>query len=220
MNASLSELSFERASETDPAPVRGNEGGEPLSIRAASRFVIGAAIIRDLAQHHSADTKVTLDNVAVAALRDGLDGGRLRASIEMLADQEAGWFRSTPSHALTTHKVLNSRVQEMRGLNAANLAVLATMQIGVATAEAHSELQMSYQAAIRAIDEMPGTTAERRTVLHDFEAQVISVGSDAAQIQSEMTAAQRTYLKQLMSERLADYQIPSLAEGGEPEFHM
>lgn len=189
-------------------------------MRAASRFVIGAAIIRDLARHHSPDIAVTLDNVAVAALRDGPEGAQLRASIEVLADQEAGWFRSTPSHALTTKKVLSSRVQEIQGLNAANLSVLVTMELRAAMGETHPALQTSYQTAIRAIDEMPGTTAERRAVLQDFENQVMAAGSDTAHIQSEITVAQRAYLRQLMSERLADYQIPSLSESSELEFRM
>jgi hypothetical protein len=184
-----------------------------LSIRDASRFVIGAAIIRDLAKKNSPDSNITLENVVIAALREGADGENLRTSIERLADQEAEWLRSTPPHTLTTKRVLHTRVQEIHALNSLNLAALATLELaadrGTAKSDANAALQLSYQVAIRAIDEMPGSTAERRALLQALETQAIEASGNAPFVQGELSAAEKVYLEQMMTERLAAYQPPS-----------
>jgi hypothetical protein len=217
MNASLSNAGLDRDPDQgamiDSSPGSRDEVGyAALSVRAASRFAIGAAIVRDLVGYHSPGTPATVENVAIAALRSGPGGERLRSSIELLADQEAAWFRSTPSHALASKNVLSSRGLEVNGLNATNMAVLATMEPHVLVGERSPNLQAHYQAAIRAIDEMPGTTAELRTIFQELEKQVMAAGSDSVEVQSEMSTAQRAYLSHLMTERLAAYQVSSPSE--------
>lgn len=185
-----------------------------LSIRDASRFVVGAAIIRDMALKNSPSASITFDNVAAASLRQGQDGDGLRASIEKLADQESSWFRSTPPHTLATDRVMRTRAQEMATLNGLNAAVLATFQHGheavAGDPRALSALQDSYQSAIRAVDEMPGSTTERRTMLETLKAQCAEACGDSTFAEEELNQAQRTYLQRMMDERLSAYRTPSL----------
>lgn len=184
-----------------------------LSIRDASRFVIGAAIIRDMTMKNSPEAGITFENVSVAALRGDSDSVKLRLSITKLADQEAHWFRSTPPHMLSTERVMHTRVQEMQTLNNCHLAALATLEFGAAAAagslDAKDSLQASYQAAIQSIDEMPGSTTERRGLFQTLKAQGIEAHGDSDFILTELNLAQEVYLKNMMTERLSAYQTPS-----------
>jgi hypothetical protein len=197
---------------------------EMLSIREASRFVIGAAIMRDMAIQNSPGTNITFANVAEAALRPAGDGGSLRSSIERLADQEASWFRSTPPHTLATDRVMHTRQQELHTLNSLSLAVMATLEhsqtASAGDPAAQHVLQESFQKAIQAIDEMPGSTTERRGFLHMLKAQTMEASSDAAYIDSALDAAQRSYLDKMMNERLSAYQpaSPSRTDDHDPSF--
>lgn len=99
-----------------------------LSIREASRFVIGATMMRAKAIEASGNAGITFDNVAHAALRADADGDKLRMSIETLADRESGWLRSTPPHILKTERVMQSREAEIRTFTAISAAVVATVE--------------------------------------------------------------------------------------------
>lgn len=184
-----------------------------LSIKDASRFVIGAAIIRDMAITNSPESKITFDNVALAALQRSPEGQDMHASIDRLADQEGAWFRSTPPHTLATERVMQTRAQEIDTLNKANLAAMATLSYGAeaaaGNAEASALLQESYQAAIRSIDEMPGSTNDRRMLLGALKEQAIETGIDAGFVTNELNTAQKAYLENMMNERLAVYQNPA-----------
>jgi hypothetical protein len=195
-----------------------------LSIRDASRFVIGAAIIRDMALKNAPESNITFENVSIAALREGGDGQDLRTSINKLADQEAGWFRSTPPHTLATDRVMHTRSQEVRTLNATNLAGLATLEQAPAAIQgdpaAEAALQESYQAAIRAIDEMPGSTVERRALLQTLKTQGIEACGDADFVMTQFNVAQEAYLKQMMAERLSPYQNTTLERSDDLDLGM
>lgn len=184
-----------------------------LSIRDASRFVIGAAIIEDMALASAPDSGITFEQVADAALREGIDGDDLRSSIDKLANQEEAWFRGTPPHTLSTERVMRTRQQEMQTLNDANLAGLATLAFGAEAAAgddvARQTLHGSYQSAIRSIDQMPGSTADRRSLLQALKTEVGDAGGGDAVVNATFGAAQKTYLEQLMTERLAAYQSPN-----------
>ena len=195
-----------------------------LSIRDASRFVIGAAIIRDMATQNTPESAITFENVAEMALRDNADGKNLRSSIEKLADQEGAWFRSTPPHALATERVMQTRAQELRTLNDSNLAVLATLEFGpealAGTPEAREALQGRLQAAIRAIDEMPGSTTERRALLDSLKGQTGDALGDPAFMAQQLRTAQKVYLDNFREERLAAYTNPSLERSDDLDFGM
>jgi hypothetical protein len=184
-----------------------------LSIRDASRFMIGTAIIREMATKNSPDATITFDAVSTAALREGGDGKDLRASISKLADQEAGWFRSTPLHVLASDRVMQTRAHEMNAINSMQLAALSTLEFGAEASagrpEAKEALQASLQAAVRAIDTMPGSTTERRGMLQALEGQSIEASGNASFISGELTTAQKVYLDAMMAERLAVYENPS-----------
>ena len=101
-----------------------------LSIRDASRFIIGAAIIREMAMAKSPGATLGIDEIAAASLRQDEDGAGLRTSILKLADKEAHWFRSTLSHVLATERVVETREQELGVLNNINLAALTALEFG------------------------------------------------------------------------------------------
>jgi len=196
-----------------------------LSIREASRFVIGAAIIRDMALKATPDSGITFENVATMALRDGADGQSLRSSIDKLADQEGAWFRSTPPHTLSTERVMQTRAQEVRTLNESNLAVLATLEFGPDAAagkpEAREALQGRLQAAIRAVDEMPGSTTERRALLGSLRNQTSdALGGDSTFMAQQLQRAQKVYLDRFREERLAAYTTPSLDRSDDLDLGM
>lgn len=185
-----------------------------VSIRDASRYVIGAAVIRDMAIKNNPNSPITFENVVAMSLRDGNDGQTLRASIEKIADHESSWFRNTPPHTLTTERVLRTREQEVRTLNDCNLAVLTTLEVGpwaiAGKPEAKETLQKSLQAAVRAIDEIPGSTAERRALLQLLKADTGQIIGDPVFMAQELKTAQKQYLDNFREERLAAYTTPSL----------
>ena len=192
-----------------------------LSIRDASRFVIGAAILREMANKNAPEAVATFDNVASMALRPGADGTSLSASIEKLADQEAAWFRSTPPHTLATDRVMHTRTQEVGTLNASNLAVFATIACGpdalAGQPQATVSLQGRLQAAMQAIDQMPGSTTERRQVLQSLTSDTIAAVGDPAFMTQQLNTAQKVYLERFREERLAAYAKPSPGPTDEPE---
>lgn len=195
-----------------------------LSIKDASRFVIGAAIIRDMAITNAPESTITFDNVALAALRSGADGQDMRSSIDRLAEQEAAWLRSTPPHTLATERVMHTRAQEIDTLNKSNLAAMATLAFAADAAagdpQARETLQDAYQAAIRAIDEMPGSTNDRRALLGALKEQAIEASGNAVFVSDELGTAQKTYLETMMTERLAAYQNPPAERGHDLDHGM
>lgn len=194
-----------------------------LSIRDASRFVIGAAIICDMASKNTPESAITIGNVSTMALRDS-DGQTLRSSIEKLADQESAWFRSTPPHTLATERVMQTRALEARTLNASNLASLTTLEFGASATTgnpvAEEVLQTRLQAAVRAIDEMPGSTSERKALLQSLKTETTLAHGDASVMAQQLRAAQKTYLDNFRQERLAAYTNPSLDRSDDLDFGM
>lgn len=192
-----------------------------LSIKDASRFVIGAAILREMAATQAPDSGITFDQVAEAAAAPGVDGQDLRLSLDRLAQQEGAWFRNTPPHTLTSVRVMQTRAQETGTLNQMNLAVLGTLaHSGDAVAGDHVAqqlLQDQYQGAIAAIDRLPGSIGERRQLLNALKTQVAEASGDAPLVGALFGAAQKGYLEQLMADRLAAYQSPALERSKELE---
>jgi hypothetical protein len=192
-----------------------------LSIKDASRFVIGAAILREMAATQAPDSGITFDQVAEAAAAPSIDGQDLRLSLERLAQQEGAWFRNTPPHTLTSVRVMQTRAQEADTLNQINLAVLGTLAHGTdAVAGDHVAqqlLQDHYQGAIGALDRLPGSVTERRQLLNSLKTQVAEASGDAPLVGALFGAAQKAYLEQLMADRLAAYQSPALERSKELE---
>jgi hypothetical protein len=193
-----------------------------LSIRDTSRFVIGAAIIRDMATRNTPGSTITFEQVAEMASRDSVDGQNLRSSIEKIADQESSWLRSTPPHTLATERVMQTRAQEVHTVNESNIAVLSALEFGVDAAKgdpaARDALQTRLQAAIRAIDEMPGSTTERRALLDSLKGQISETHGDPAFMTQQLKTAQKVYLDAFREERLAAYTSPSLPRSNDLDF--
>lgn len=185
-----------------------------LSIRKASEIAVGAAIIREMALAANPAAGITFENVAVMASKTSEDGERMRASMESTAAKEDPWFRSTPPHTLATTRVMSTRAHEVSTLNASNLATLATLefspQAAAGDAVAQQALMGRYQVAIRAIDEMPGSTSERRQLLASLREQSAAVGVDEGVVNANLKSAQRAYLEDFREARLAAYLNPKL----------
>lgn len=169
-----------------------------LSIREASRFVIGAAMMRAKTIEASGNTGITFENVALAALRDSADGQKLRQSIETLADQESGWFRSTPPHVLKSERVLQSRESEVRTFTAISAAVVSTVELADQAAngdsEAKQDLHNKYVEAFHAIDGTPGSTQDRRQLETVLREQTTTVTEHKDFILTSLKEAETAYL--------------------------
>lgn len=136
-----------------------------MSIREASRFTIGAEILRREAMRHSAGQLVTLDHVAGALLRPDADGQKLRSALDTLADQESTWLRNTPPHTLTTDRVMQSREAEISVFTKIGAAIIATIEHAEAASmqdvTAQRALHDGYLGALEAIDNSPGSSQDK-----------------------------------------------------------
>ena len=184
-----------------------------LSIRDASRFVVGAAVLRERALKANPSAGITFDNVAITAMRNDADGKGLRDTISRLADGESEWFRTTPPHTLASERVMQTRGSEVRTLNSINAALLATIELGkrgiAGDATATDSLRDQLQATVRSIDEMPGSTTERRVLLRSLGEECAEAAGDRAFVEEQLSAAQQDYLALMMQERLSAYAAPA-----------
>lgn len=180
------------------------------SIRDASSFVIGAYILRERALQADSTSGVTIENIATAAL--GENGPLLRSSIETLASAESAWLRDTPPHKLTTDRVLQTRSQEIGALNTINLSVIATQvhenAARAGDVSAKGTLRDQYQAAAKAVTEMPGSANERRNLWQKMQDGCLEIAADPAFVQEQINNAQRDYVERMRMERLAAYEAP------------
>lgn len=180
-----------------------------LSIREASRFFIGAAIMRARAIEASGNAGITLDNVAVAALREGGDGKKLRLSIDKLADEEESWMRSTPPHTLKTERVIQSRGAEIRTFTAINAAVIATLELEERASRgepaASAQLHKKYVNAFEAIDLTPGSTQDRRQLKELLATQTSTMSADSGFITKELRNADKAYTQAVEAAILSRY---------------
>jgi len=179
-----------------------------LSIREASRFVIGGEILRREAMQ-SSGRRITFDHLCAAALREGEDGLKLRQSIEVLADQESQWLRNTPPHALKTERVMQSREAEIRTFVAIEAAVIATIENAEAASmqdtAAHQALHGAYEAAFEAIDNTPGSAQDRELLKAAFQEQAQQATPHAADVTAALNLAETAYLEAQSENILSRY---------------
>lgn len=187
-----------------------------LSIREASRFVIGAAMMRSKAIEASGNTGITFESVALASMRDNADGAKLRQSIETLADQESTWLRNTPPHALATDRVYQSRLAELKTFRSINMAVIATSEFGAKASAgdvpATKSLHENLVNTLGVIDQTPGSTQDRRNLLSSLNKQVTLIGPGEFMFDM-MRSAEGAYAERFRAERLARYMDPALERG-------
>ncbi|WP_460198999.1 hypothetical protein ACE15N_22185 (plasmid) [Xanthomonas campestris pv. passiflorae] len=177
-----------------------------LSIRDASRFLVGAALMRSKAIEASGNPGISFDYVASAALRTDADGERLRLSINTLADQEAGAFRNTPPHTLTTDRVMQSRDAEVRTWRAIGLAGIETIEHSGDLDAAGPRLQSSYMDALKAIDETPGSTQERRQLHAVLQDEIAAAATEPGKAVDLLRKSERSYLDAERDAILARYE--------------
>jgi len=175
--------------------------------------MIGAEIMLDMTLKHSPDSVITFDNVVKIALGNNEAGEKLRASIEQVADREMTWFRSTPSHILTTDRVMETRSKEVQAFELSNRAVFTALISGQdaleGKAEAREKLQSHLEAAIEAIDEIHSEPRVRRKLLTSFQSQLNEAIGDEVFVKRELRIAEKSYLDRFREKRLAAYMHPS-----------
>ncbi|MFK0093879.1 hypothetical protein [Pseudomonas sp. NPDC090592] len=185
-----------------------------LSIRDASRFVIGAGSMRERAIAASGNPAISLENVAQAALREGPDGQKIRQTIDTLAEQESAWLRNTPPHTLSTDRVMQSRAAEVSAFTAIHRAVISSVAFEAAAAsekgEAETGLRQSLTGAIEAIDHTPGSRADREGLLANLRDQVLAVASDGDFMKRVLRQSEQAYLAADLDKTFARYANPSL----------
>jgi len=147
-----------------------------ISILDASRFVVGAAVMRtNTLSSHPGGVPITLETVAMSAL--GSTGEKIRRAIGIFADEHSGSFRKTPPHTLMTDRVIQSRAAEVETLKAIGAALVSTIELAPKIAQddalAKAELKAQFVKALQAIDETPGSAQERsqlqRSLLEQIE---------------------------------------------------
>ncbi|WP_338745301.1 hypothetical protein V3D52_24260 [Pseudomonas putida] len=186
-----------------------------LSIRDASRFVIGAGSMRDRAIAASGNPAISLENVAQAALREGPDGQKIRQTIDALGEQESAWLRNTPPHTLRSDRVMQSREAEANAFIAIHRAVISGVVFENAGAgdkrEAETGLRQSLTSALEAIDQTPGSRADREGLLANLRDQVIAVASDGDFMKQLLRHSEQAYLAADLDKTFARYANPSLS---------
>lgn len=182
----------------------------PLSIREASRFIIGAAMMRTRAIESSGNSAIGLDDIAQMALLPGPDGQKIRQSIATLADNDPGSLRHTPPHVLKTDRVLASRESEISTFRAIGSAVMCALSLSdlafSGDADARAVMHTRFVDAYKLIDETPGSTQDRRQLEELLQVQAIAAGykhPDA--IAAALKEAESDYLDKDASEILSRY---------------
>ncbi|HDS1733920.1 hypothetical protein [Pseudomonas sp. BP8] len=185
-----------------------------LSIRDASRFVIGAGLMRQKAIEASNNPAISFDNVAQAALRDTPDSQKIRQTIDALADQEAQWLRNTPPHTLSSDRVMQSRKAEVNAFTAIHRAVVSAVSFEAASPDEkdgeQSVLRQSLLDALEAIDNTSGSRADREGLLANLRDQVVSVSSDGDFMKGALRDSEQAYLAADLDKTFARYNTPSL----------
>lgn len=186
-----------------------------LSIRDASRFVIGAGLMRQKAIEASGNPAISFENVAQAALREGPDGQKIRQTIDTLADQESAWLRNTPPHTLNSDRVMQSRAAEISAFTAIHRAVISTVAFDAAPpaekGAAETELRQSLLHVLEAIDNTPGSRADREGLLSNLRDQVVAVAGDGDFMKRALRDSEQAYLAADLDKTFARYANPSLS---------
>lgn len=170
-----------------------------LTIREASRFTIGAEVLRREAMRHSEGQLVTFDHVAGAILRPDADGQKLRSALDTLADQESNWLRNTPSHTLKTDRVMQSREAEIHMFKAIGAAVVATIEHAAAASMQDTGAQLAlheaYQGALEAIDNSPGSAQDKLAMQESLTRQATTATEYGNEVSAALNLAETAYLE-------------------------
>jgi len=181
-----------------------------LSIREASRFVIGTTLLRAQAMQHAEHSQMlTFDNVAAAILQPTQEGKQLRQTVEAIADSEAAWFRSNPPHAMSSERVMQSRAAEVAALQKIGGAVVSTLIYGpraiAGDGPAAEQLTTVYSGAYMAIDSAPGSTNDRRSLMGLLHEQVQRLSAKPEAVRNLLTVAEKRCLARQADAILSRY---------------
>jgi hypothetical protein len=170
-----------------------------ISIREASRFTIGAEILRREALRHSEGQMVTFDHIAGVILRPDANGEKLRSALETLADQESNWLRNTPPHTLKTDRVMQSREAEIRTFRGIGAAVIATIEHAEAASMqnvgAQRALHTAYQEALEVIDNSPGSAQDKLAMQDSLKQQATAATKYGNEVTTALNLAETAYLE-------------------------
>ena len=196
-----------------------------LSIRDASRFVIGAGLMREKAIEASGNPAVSFENVAQAALREGADGLKIRQTIDTLAEQASGSLRNTPPHVLASDRVMQSRKAEIDAFTAIHRAVINTVGYEAAgpdeKSDAEKTVRQSLVEVLEAIDKTPGSRADREGLLANLRDQLVCASADGDGMKRMLRESEQAYLAADLDKTLARYATPPLPRSeGDNDFSL
>ena len=200
-----------------------------LTIREASRFMIGATLLRDTAQLRNPGHSIGFDDVVQGVLSTAHPDAaeKLRSSIEHLADIAGteGFLRNTPSHAKITPRVLQTR--------AADLAVAKSVQNTILVAFEHADpafngrdatsrdvLEGATLSAYRAIDQTPGSNHEKTLMLDQFTSDMLLVANNHPEMVTFLEETQTKYLDLIRRELLEPFMGSDAKKQADTDYTM
>lgn len=153
-----------------------------ITVHDASRFLIGAAILRAKAIENSGDSSITFENVAIAASALGAEGRKIRQSISILAENADIALTNIAQNRLATERIIEGRASEMKAINSIALATLKTVEYS-SSLEAGSmapaeQLKTAMSDALVSIDNATGPTRNRVHIKKILESEVVTAASN------------------------------------------
>lgn len=184
-----------------------------LSIREASRFVIGTTLLRAQAMQHAEQAQMlTFENVAAAVLQSTQEGKQLRQTVDALADGEAEWFRANPPHAMSSERVMQSRSAEVDALRKIGGAAISTIIYSARAIAgdkpASDQLTTVYSGTYTAIDAAPGSTNDRRSLMALLHEQTQRLSTSPEVVRQLLTSAEKQCLARQADAILSRYKKP------------
>lgn len=190
------------------------------TIRDASSFIIGGALLRQAAMTQS-KVPVSFDEVAGSALLPGEVGARMRSAISAAASEHgAGILRNTPSHRLKTQQVMTSRIREVESLNGIIAAAIIAAEHGESALKgdksAHVILQQSLVSALHTIVDAPGSESTDKRKMYELLAQEVAMhcNGNLEWVQEEINEASRVMLQEKF-DAIYDNYDPSVGQRSE-----
>jgi hypothetical protein len=177
-----------------------------LSIRDASRFFVGAAMLRDQVAA-STGQEVSISEIGASILNG--DKLHLQETIDTLTKDEP--FRKTPPHILASERVIQTRHAECRASRSLHDTVLSAVEHGELArkndTKARGALEEAAITALEHIDQAPGSVAERQQMLGELKRQMNMAADDPLFVSRLMSDAEHAYNEQYFNMRLEKYML-------------
>lgn len=181
-----------------------------LSVRSASEAAIGIATLRAIASSNS-DLRPSLSAMAAEIIADSASARPIRATIQVLANQQHEWLKERATHATISPRVNERRSRELESIAAVHAATIATLRLvteASGSPDAAHELQEAFVTAIRGVDEVPMGVSTKRALREQLmdEVHAAAYPQDRQLVSSMLTQAEQIYLERIQQAVLEKYQ--------------